>query len=117
MNEHQVEISGEALKEMETILDKDEYRGKAVRLVIAGMSCGGPQLGLALDEPNDEEVILEGSNFKMLADAFMKDQIKAAGGLVIEYVDDPYRGSGITIQFANAGDCSSGGCSSGGCCG
>jgi Fe-S cluster assembly iron-binding protein IscA len=115
MNEHQVGITTEALKEMETILDKEEYRGKAVRLVIAGMGCSGPQLGLALDDPNADDVVLEGSNFQMLADQFMKDQIKASGGLTIEYIDDPYRGSGILIQFVNSAGGCGGGCSSGGC--
>ncbi len=70
-------------------------------------------MGLVLDEPKDDDIIYSKDNVILLADARMRQEITQEGGLKIEYVNDPWRGTGLMIAFAKpSADCSSGGCSS-----
>jgi|GEM_PF-334976 len=107
-----VKVTPEAAEEIKRVLAEDQYVGKAVRLTIAGFGCGGPQLGLALDEPegNEADVVYKSEGVIILADDQMKSQINQLDGLTMEYINDPARGKGLDIQFNKqpaAGGCGS----------
>lgn len=109
-----VAISDEVLQELSKALELEEFKGKALRVTIAGVGCGGPQLGLVMDEPKDEDKIFESDTVMLMADEGMQQEITNGGGLKMEYINDPMRGQGIAISFAKQADCSSGcGCGCG----
>ena len=114
--------------EFKTVLAEEENRGQAIRLVFGSMGCGGPRLGLVLDDPNDAEVLIREEGLVVLADESVRGHIKENGSLSIELVDQGPYGKGFRLLLAKEaeGGCGSGcgpgsggGCSScgSGCCG
>lgn len=68
---------------------------------------------MALDEPKDEDDVMENAGIKFVFDAQTKDILSQSGGLIIDYVDESYR-RGYMLRLGSAGgDCDSGG--GGGC--
>lgn len=68
-------------------------------------------MGLVLDEPegNEKDVVFQAEGITILADDRMKQEIAQANGLTFDFVDDPYRGRGLSISFnKTAGSCGSG---------
>lgn len=113
--------------EFKAVLAEEENRGQVIRLIFGSMGCGGPRLGLALDDPNDAEILLNEDGLVVLADESVRAHIKENGGLSIELVDQGPYGKGFRMLLAKEaeGGCGSGcgssggGCSScgSGCCG
>ncbi len=68
-------------------------------------------MGLALDEPKEDEIVFQDGVVTLLADSPLQEQIIAAGGLNVDFVQDPWGGAGFKLTLAQAADCSSGGCS------
>jgi len=67
---------------------------------------------MALDEPKDEDDILENAGIKFVFDNQTKDVLAQSGGLIIDYVDESHR-RGYMLRLGAAGDgCGTG---SGGC--
>lgn len=67
---------------------------------------------MALDEPKDDDEVVENSGIKFVMDAQTTDIVRQSGGLNIDYVDESYR-RGYMLKLgatADGGDCSSGGC-------
>ncbi|MBT3317906.1 hypothetical protein HN388_07975 [bacterium] len=74
-------------------------------------------MGMALDEPADDDKTweIEGRKYCMAPD--VEQQVVQGGGLVLDYIDDGMR-KGYTISLASAaGGCSDTSCSSSGSCG
>ena len=128
MTEHenvQVFLSEGTRQEFKTVLGEEENRGQAIRLTFGGMGCGGPRLGLALDDPNENDVLLKEDGLLILGDEGVRTHIQKNGGLSIELVDQGPYGKGFRLLLANEPEPSSscggnsGGCSScgSGCCG
>ncbi len=74
-------------------------------------------MGLALDEPKDNDKIFENGGLKFLIEEGL---LTTCGTVNVDYVDaGPRSGFGITssnpISGGGGGGCSSGSCSSGGC--
>lgn len=75
---------------------------------------------MALDEPKDDDAIVENEGIKFVMDTQTTDIVRQSGGLIIDYVEEENR-RGYMLKLGTAGgdggggDCSSGGCSSGGC--
>jgi len=72
-------------------------------------------LGLALDEPKDNDEIVDSNDVKFLVD---NDLMKNCGNITVDYADAGHR-SGFsitsTIPVGGGGGCSGGSCSSGSC--
>jgi len=72
-------------------------------------------LGLALDEPKDNDKIFNNDSIKFVVEESL---IETTGGITVDYVDaGPRSGFGITSvnPLNSGGGCSSGSCSSGSC--
>ncbi len=65
---------------------------------------------MALDEPKDDDQVVENSGIKFLLDSQTADILSQSGGLTIDYVNEAYR-KGYMLTLGSVGDCSSGGCS------
>lgn len=67
---------------------------------------------MALDEPADEDSIVENNGIKFVFDKQTTDILNQSGGLTIDYLDEEYR-KGYMLKLGSAGDCGSdgGGCS------
>jgi Fe-S cluster assembly iron-binding protein IscA len=59
---------------------------------------------MALDEPKDEDDIMENAGIKFVFDAQTKDILAQSGGLTIDYVDEAYR-KGYMLRLGSAGGC------------
>lgn len=68
---------------------------------------------MALDEPKDDDAIVENNGIKFVMDTQTSDILRQSGGLTIDYIDENYRRGYMLKLGATAaeGDCSSGGCS------
>ena len=65
---------------------------------------------MALDEPKDDDNVVDNSGIKFLLDGQTTDILRQSGGLTIDYVNEAYR-KGYMLTLGAASDCSSGGCS------
>lgn len=73
-------------------------------------------MGMALDEPKDDDRKVATGTLDFLMAPDVVSVIEQGGGIVIDYVDDGYR-KGYTLNLADrlGGDCGGGSCGSGGC--
>jgi iron-sulfur cluster assembly protein len=80
-----------------------------LRVFVAGAGCSGPQLGMALDEPGENDETFEAQGFTFLIEKPLLEQAKP---IKIDYVITP-QGEGFIISSAmkKASECG------GGCCG
>ncbi|MCQ2085994.1 MAG: iron-sulfur cluster assembly accessory protein [archaeon] len=105
-----VTITPEASKFIKDFLEKNGKTGYGIRMYMTGLSCSGPQFGMALQEKasNGENTIsVGGLNF------FCDDETKEAlDPCIIEFINDVNFGTGITIRDPNIKGCEScgGGC-------
>jgi Fe-S cluster assembly iron-binding protein IscA len=67
---------------------------------------------MALDEPKDEDDIMENAGIKFVLDNQTKDILAQSGGLIIDYVDESYR-RGYMLRLGAPGE-GGGGCGTGG---
>jgi iron-sulfur cluster assembly protein len=86
----------------------------ALRVALMQGGCTGTSLGLALDEPKDNDKIFENNSLKFLIE---KGLLETCGSIKVEYLDAGPR-SGFSITSAKplggGGGCG-GSCSSGTC--
>ena len=67
---------------------------------------------MALDEPKDDDSIVENSGIKFVMDTQTTDILRQSGGLTIDYIDESHRrGYMLKLGAASGSDCDSGGCS------
>jgi iron-sulfur cluster assembly accessory protein len=84
----------------------------ALRVALMQGGCSGPSLGLALDEPKDNDKIFENNSLKFLIE---KGLLETCGSIKVEYIDaGPRSGFGITSKNPLGGGGGGGGC--GGSC-
>ena len=94
-----VEITDLAKDKLKEVLD--ENPGKYLRIVMQGIGWGGPRLGLALDEPNENEDTTQING----VDVLISDAVKAfADRNTIDYVNLP-GGEGFIIAPAGQTYC------------
>jgi Fe-S cluster assembly iron-binding protein IscA len=65
---------------------------------------------MALDEPKDEDAVVEQSGIKFVLDNQTTDVLKQSGGLTIDYLNEEGRQGYMLKLGAPGGDCDSGGC-------
>ena len=101
---HITEKASEMFKEFFKTRDKIE----PLRIMVAGMSCAGPQMGIALDEltKNDTAFEIDGLTF-----IIAMDLLEQAKPIEVDYIIAPGgEGFHITHGLKNPGGC--GGCTS-----
>jgi len=76
---------------MQEVLGKN--LGKYVRLYVQGMGWGGPRIGLALDEPKEDEKPVDVNGIGLLIGDTVEPWID---GSTVDYVEDVYR-KGFTV--------------------
>lgn len=104
-----MQVSDEAVKFINELLEKNDKKGFGVRIYMAGMGCSGPQFGMAFQEAKNEgDFENEMDGFSFYYDEETKDLLDEA---IIDFVETP-QGSGLVIQNTGMSGCSScgGGC-------
>ena len=86
----------------------------ALRVALMQGGWAGPSLGLALDEPKDNDKIYDNDDLKFLVEDSL---LTTCGSIKVEYIEaGPRSGFGITsTNPIGGGGCSSGSCNSGEC--
>ncbi|MDR3074626.1 MAG: iron-sulfur cluster assembly accessory protein [Candidatus Methanoplasma sp.] len=106
-----VQITHDAEKFIEELLEKNQKVGHGIKIYLSGIACSGPQFGMSFQKGGAEGDIVDNSasGFEIYYD---EDTKKALESCVIEFVDDPNFGTGLTIRDPNFSGCSScgGGC-------
>ena len=106
-------VSDLAVVKLKEYMDQNNI-DSALRVTIMQGGCSGPSLGLALDEPKDNDTIFENNSLKFLIE---KGLLETCGSIKVEYIDaGPRSGFGITSAnpLGGGGGCG-GSCSSGSC--
>ncbi|MCK9995248.1 MAG: hypothetical protein KAH56_03090 [Candidatus Krumholzibacteria bacterium] len=65
---------------------------------------------MALDEPKDDDSVVENSGIKFVMDNQTTDIVRQSGGLTIDYIDESYRRGYMLKLGSTSDDCSSSGC-------
>jgi HesB-like selenoprotein len=86
------EKASEAIKEYL----KDVQNPHPIRIMMSGCGCSGPSLGMALDEPNENDQVFNEHGLTFLVD---KELLNEAKQISIEFVESS-TGSGFTITSA-----------------
>ena len=85
----------------------------ALRVALMQGGCSGLSLGLALDEPKDDDTVFENTSLKFLIE---KGLLETCGSIKVDYIDaGPRSGFSITSSNSIGGGGCGGSCSSGSC--
>ena len=103
-----LEVTDKAIEMIKDFL-KDRETPHSIRIVMSA-GCGGPSLGMALDEPLASDEVIEDNGLTFLIDKILLEEAKP---IHVDFVTTP-NGSGfkLTSPLSAAG----GGCG-GSCCG
>ncbi len=77
-----------------------------LRIFVAGVACSGPQLGMALDEGNENDERIETEGFTYLVE---KSLLEEAKPIKVDFISTD-QGEGFIITSNLKSACSSGGC-------
>lgn len=88
-------------KEQLTQILKEKESTAAVRVYVAGFGWGGPSLGLALDEPKEEDKVFDQETFKVVVNA---DELSNIGDVEVDFRDNRW-GSGFTVRSTHGSTC------------
>jgi iron-sulfur cluster assembly protein len=111
-------ITPAASKAVQGILDERKLEGYALRVYVAGGGCCGVNFGMALDNNIRDEVDMTfiSNGVKVVVDNVSIDYLREA---VVDFVNDPQRGSGFAVNSPNVkshgGESCSCGSGGGGC--
>jgi hypothetical protein len=100
----QIDIDDAALARLDTILDFDDYRGRALRVTIACATCGN-RLSVSPDDLIQDDIIFTNGRVILLADDAMRRHLNQRGGLILRYLDDPFKGQGLVLLTGDADPC------------
>ncbi|MCL2143433.1 MAG: iron-sulfur cluster assembly accessory protein [Methanomassiliicoccaceae archaeon] len=100
-----VTITADAEKFVFDLLEKNKKAGYGVKIYLAGMACSGPQFGMSFQEKEaDGDKVVKLEKFSLFYD---EETAKELDECVIEFVDDPNFGTGLTINNPNLKGCAS----------
>ena len=106
-----VKITPDAAKFISDLLEKNKKTGHGVKIYLAGMACSGPQFGMSFQEkPEEGDTVFKSEGFSVFYDG---ETAKELDECIIEFVDDPNYGTGLSIHNPNIKGCSSSSCGSG----
>jgi len=110
-------VSPTAAQAVQSILTERNLEGYALRVFVSGGGCCGVQFGMALDNNfRDVDTTFEDGGIMLVVDEVSKDYLRGAS---VDYVNDPVRGAGFTVDSPMAKqehDHGEGGCACGGSC-
>ena len=86
-----MQITDTAKERIQEILGNNS--GKYLRLFIQGMGWGGPTMGMALDEPKDNEQPVNVNGIDILVEDFARPIVD---GTKIDYIENP-DGKGFVV--------------------
>lgn len=99
-------ITDAAVTALNEVLTEQKKEDHYLRVFIAGIGCGGPSFGLALEEKVGEtDMTAEIGTTKVIYDAELE---KTVENLVIDYIDNEM-GTGFVVEDPTAEACG-GGC-------
>ncbi len=108
-------VTDQAVEKLKEYLEQNNI-SSALRIALMQGGWAGPSLGLALDEPKDNDKVYDQDDLTFLVEEGLMD---TCGSIRVEFIDaGPRSGFGITStnSIGNSGSgCSSGSCGSGGC--
>lgn len=93
-----VTLTAAAAQQVRDILSKEESESLALRVYVAGGGCSGLQYGMALDDPMEDDVLVNYEGIRVVIDA---ESLRFIEGAEIDYVDS-LMGAGFTVNNPNA---------------
>ncbi|MDD2626970.1 MAG: iron-sulfur cluster biosynthesis family protein [Candidatus Methanomethylophilus sp.] len=106
-----VQITPDAEKFIDELLEKNQKIGWGIKVYLSGFACSGPQFGMSFQQKvaDGQKIDKTAKSFDLYYD---KDTEEALKDCVIEFVDDPNFGTGLSIRNPNFNGCEScgGGC-------
>ena len=94
-----IQVTDEAIKKVEQMLQSDETPGKNLRIYVEGGGCSGLQYGFKFDEVvHDDDEIIECGEFQVLVDRM---SLPFLDGARVHYLDSLME-SGFKIQNPQA---------------
>ncbi len=95
-----ITISPAAASAVRDIFAKRNLEGYALRVYVAGRSCHGVQFGMALDNNKHEnDTAFELDGISILVD---NQSMNYLFGAKIDFINDPEKGAGFTVDSPNA---------------
>ena len=118
-SENVITLTEKAAAKLKGVRDaKEETKSKALRIYVEGGGCCGMQYGMAFDEKQADDAVVNAHGVEIVMDGMSVDYLR---GSTVDF-DDSLQGAGFKIINPNAG--CGGGCGSGekshgdgGCCG
>ncbi|WP_019176432.1 HesB/IscA family protein [Methanomassiliicoccus luminyensis] len=103
-----VEVSAEAIKFINDLLEKNDKKGYGIRIYLAGMGCSGPQFGMAFQEKlKDGDSEQKANGFSFFYDGETKELLE---GSTVDYIETP-SGAGLIVNNPNIKSACGAGCS------
>lgn len=93
-----VTLTETASKMVRDILAKEESDSLALRVYVAGGGCSGLQYGMALDDPMEDDLLVNYEGIRVVVDP---ESLRFIQGAEIDYVDG-LMGAGFTVNNPNA---------------
>lgn len=95
-----IAVSLTAASAVRDILTKRNLEGYSLRVFVSGSSCHGIQFGMALDNNKREnDVAFETEGITLLVD---NQSMNYLYGAKIDYINDPEKGAGFTVDSPSA---------------
>ena len=94
-----IQVTDKASKELLTVLK--DHADKMIRLYIQGVGWGGPRLGLALDELNEQDETITTNGVDIIFNSRDKDYLDHS---IIDF-EDSFLGSGFVVRSMMPGTC------------
>ncbi len=113
-----ISLSTAASEAVKNVLTERNLEGYALRVYVAGGGCCSVNFGMALDNNiRDVDTIFEANGVKVVVDEISIDYLR---GATIDFINDPVRGAGFTVDSPTTASHShehgEEGCSCGGSC-
>ena len=93
-----VTLTATASRMVRDILAKEESDSLALRVYVAGGGCSGLQYGMALDDPMEDDILVNYEGIRVVVDS---ESLRFIQGAEIDYVDG-LMGAGFTVNNPNA---------------
>jgi iron-sulfur cluster assembly accessory protein len=95
-------LTQEASQAVKNILEERKLEGFALRVYVAGGGCGcsGVNFGMALDNNfRDVDMTFDSNGIQVVVDNVSIDYLREA---TIDFINDPQRGAGFSVNSPNA---------------
>jgi len=93
-----ITITEKAAEKVKAAMEKQGKKDAALRLYVSGGGCSGFQYGLAFDEKNDGDQVIESQGVRVLVD---RESAQYLDGSEVDYVES-VMGEGFMVNNPNA---------------